>query len=205
MSDPADRARRNLLLGIIVLPVTGLAYASTQTPRASEGPFYPSSRMRFDDIDNDLVKISVQLEQAGGEIVRLKGRVLNRNNEPVESARIEIWQCDVNGRYLHRGDTGGNSRDNTFQGFGHDMTNAEGEFTFRTIKPVPYTSRTPHIHLKVLIAGKEQLTTQLYLPYHPGNDRDWLYQRIPQQQRELVTMHFKRSDQDPMAEVELVI
>ena len=205
MSDPANRARRNLLLGIIALPVTGLAYTSIQTPRASEGPFYPSTGMRYDDVDNDLVKISGRVEQAGGEIVRLKGRVLDRNGKPVESAQVEIWQCDANGVYLHRGDSGRGSRDKAFQGFGHDLTNSTGEFSFRTIKPVPYTSRTPHIHLKVLIAGKEQLTTQLYLPDHPGNDRDWLYQRIPSEQRELVTMYYKKSDQEAVAEVELVI
>jgi protocatechuate 3,4-dioxygenase beta subunit len=205
MNEPANRTRRTLLLGIMALPVTGLANAAIRTPGSSEGPFYPSTGMRFGDTDNDLVKISDQVEQAGGEIVRLKGRVLDRNSDPVESARIEIWQCDVNGRYLHRGDTGGNSRDNTFQGFGHDMTNAEGEFTFRTIKPVPYTSRTPHIHLKVLVAGKEQLTTQLYLSNHPGNDGDWLYRRIPREQRELVVMHFNKSDQEPVAQVDLVI
>ena len=205
MNDGASRSRRKLLLGIIALPITGLANATTRTPRASEGPFYPSPGMRFDDIDNDLVKISSRIEQAGGEIVQLKGRVLNRDGKPVESARVEIWQCDANGRYLHRGDSGWSSRDIAFQGFGHDITNADGKFTFRTIKPVPYTSRTPHIHLKVLLAGKEQLTTQLYLSDHPDNERDWLYQRIPQQQRELVTMHFKKSDRDPLAEVELVI
>ncbi len=205
MNDAANRIRRKLLFGIMALPITGLANAAIRTPGAGEGPFYPSPSMRFDDIDNDLVKISGRIEQAGGEIVRLKGRVLDRDGKPVESARVEIWQCDANGRYLHSGDSGWSSRDNAFQGFGHDMTNAEGEFTFRTIKPVPYTSRTPHIHLKVLLNGKEQLTTQLYLSDHPDNDRDWLYQRIPQQQRELVTMYFKKSNQDPLAEVELVI
>ena len=205
MNNAANRARRKLLFGIMALPITGLANTAIRTPRASEGPFYPSTGMRFDDIDNDLVKISGLVEQAGGEIVRLKGRVLDRDGKPVESARVEIWQCDANWRYLHRGDSGWSSRDNAFQGFGHDITNSAGEFSFRTIKPVPYTSRTPHIHLKVLVAGKEQLTTQLYLSDHPDNDRDWLYQRIPQQQRELVTMHFKKSDQHPLAEVELVI
>jgi protocatechuate 3,4-dioxygenase beta subunit len=205
MNDAANRIRRKLLFGIMALPITGLANAAIRTPGAGEGPFYPSPSMRFDDIDNDLVKISGRIEQAGGEIVRLKGRVLDRDGKPVESARVEIWQCDANGRYLHSGDSGWSSRDTAFQGFGHDMTNAEGEFTFRTIKPVPYTSRTPHIHLKVLLNGKEQLTTQLYLSDHPDNDRDWLYQRIPQQQRELVTMYFKKSNQDPLAEVELVI
>lgn len=205
MNDPSNRARRNLLIGIMALPVAGLVNAAIRTPRASEGPFYPGTSMRFDDIDNDLVKISGQVNQARGEIVRLKGRVLDRNSEPVESARVEIWQCDANGRYLHRGDNGRRSRDQAFQGFGHDFTNAEGEFSFRTIKPVPYSGRTPHIHLKVLLTGKEQLTTQLYLPDHPGNDSDWLYQRIPPEQRELVTMYYKKSDQQAVAEVELVI
>jgi protocatechuate 3,4-dioxygenase beta subunit len=205
MSNPANRTRRNLLLSIIALPVTGLAYTSIQTPRASEGPFYPSTGMRFDDIDNDLVKIRGRVEQAGGEIVQLKGRVLDRNGKPVELAQVEIWQCDANGVYLHRGDSGWRSRDKAFQGFGHDITNSAGEFSFRTIKPVPYSGRTPHIHLMVLVAGNELLTTQLYLPDHPGNDRDWLYQRIPHQQRELVTMHFKKTDQEPLAEVELII
>jgi len=205
MNDAANRFRRKLLFGIMALPITGLVNAAIRTPGAGEGPFYPSPSMRFDDIDNDLVKISGRIEQAGGEIVRLKGRVLDRDGKPVVSAQVEIWQCDVNGRYLHRGDSGWSSRDPSFQGFGHDMTNTEGEFTFRTIKPVPYTSRTPHIHLKVLLDGKEQLTTQLYLSDHPDNDRDWLYQRIPQQQRELVTMYFKKTDQEPLAEVDLVI
>lgn len=189
----------------MALPVTGLANSAIRTPGAGEGPFYPSAGLRLDDIDNDLVKIKGRIEQAGGEIVRLKGRVLDRNSNPVESAQVEIWQCDVNGRYLHRNDIGWTSRDRAFQGFGHDITNAEGEFIFRTIKPVPYSSRTPHIHLKVLLAGRAQLTTQLYLSNHPDNDNDWLYLRIPEDQRELVTMHFNITDQGPLAEIELVI
>ena len=40
-----------------------------------------------------------------------------------------------------------------FQGFGHDVTDAEGAYSFRTIKPVPYSGRTPHIHVKVLVSG----------------------------------------------------
>ena len=205
MNEPANRTRRTLLLGIIALPVTGLANAALRTPGSSEGPFYPGTGIRFSDTDNDLVKISDRVKQAGGEIVRLKGRVLDRNSDPVESARIEIWQCDVNGRYLHRGDTGENSRDNAFQGFGHDMTNDKGEFTFRTIKPGPDTRRTPHMHRKLLVAGREQLTTQLYLSDHPGNDRDWLFRRIPLEQRELVAMYFNKTDEEPVAEIDLIL
>ncbi|MDH3218465.1 MAG: protocatechuate 3,4-dioxygenase [Gammaproteobacteria bacterium] len=200
-----DSTRRKLLLGLMVLPISRIASASIPTPASTEGPFYPTGSMRFDDIDNDLVRIGDALEQAGGEVVRLSGRVLDRHGNPLQAARVEIWQCDVSGRYLHRGDSGGRSRDRAFQGFGQDLTGADGRYSFRTIKPVPYPGRTPHIHVKVLIKNRERLTTQLYLPDHPDNARDWLYQRIPVGQRELVTMKFDAAQGEPSAVVDLVV
>ena len=205
MQDSVNRRRRKLLLGMMTLPVSGLARAVIPTPSGSEGPFYPTTRMRFNDIDNDLVKIDGEVERAGGEIVMLTGRVLDSAGNPVAGARVEIWQCDANGRYLHRGDSGWNSRDPAFQGFGHDLTGADGSYSFRTIKPVPYAGRTPHIHVKVLLANRERLTTQFYLPDHPGNRNDWLYQRVPQAKRELVTMNFIPSGQAPRATLDIVI
>jgi len=196
--------RRKIVLGLAALPAAGLARAAIPTPGASEGPFYPSGEMRFEDSDNDLVRIDGRVERAGGEIVRLRGRVLDRQGNPVESARVEIWQCDVNGRYLHRRDSGG-GRDRGFQGFGSHLTGADGVYRFRTIRPVPYSGRTPHIHVKVWADGRERLTTQFYLPGHPGNARDWLYRRIPEEQRELVTMHFAAAGGEPEASVDLVI
>lgn len=205
MNDPANPRRRKLLLGMMALPVSGLASAALKTPAASEGPFYPTDDMRFDDIDSDLVKISSAVEQSGGEIVRLNGRVLDAQGKPISNARVEIWQCDVKGRYLHRGDSGSSARDPGFQGFGQDITDADGQYSFRTIKPVPYSGRTPHIHVKVLINNRDRLTTQFYLPGHPDNKRDWLYQRIPENKRDLVTLYFKNSDPEPIANVDLVI
>jgi len=202
MNDPV---RRKLLLGLMALPVSSLAAAAIRTPSATEGPFYPTRGMRFDDVDNDLVSITGEVEQAGGEIVRLSGRVLDSSGNPVPSARVEIWQCDVKGRYLHRGDRGRGARDKAFQGFGHDLTGADGSYGFRTIKPVPYAGRTPHIHVKVRVENRERLTTQFYLPNHPDNAGDWLYQRIPQSQRKLVTMNFAVTDREPSATVDLVI
>ena len=161
-----DFTRRKLVFGLMALPVTRIASATIPTPQASEGPFYPTREMRFDDSDNDLIKIGDALESAGGEVVRLTGRVLDRNGNPLKSARVEIWQCDVTGRYLHRGDFGRGRRDQAFQGFGHDLTDADGRYSFRTIEPVPYPGRTPHIHVKVLIANRERLTTQFYLADH---------------------------------------
>jgi len=196
--------RRKLLLALASLPVAGVAGAAMKTPRASEGPFYPTADMRHGDIDNDLVRIAGEVADAGGEIVRLGGRVLDADGNPVAAARVEIWQCDVTGRYLHHGDSG-NARDRAFQGFGHDVTGADGVYGFRTIKPVPYSGRTPHIHVKVWVDGRERLTTQFYLPDHPGNERDWLYRRIPKSQRDLVTMHFIASGDEPEATVDLVV
>ena len=190
---------------MMTLSVSGLAQSAIPTPGGSEGPFYPRGGMRYDDIDNDLVKIAGLVALAGGEVVRLEGRVLDRQGVPLESARVEIWQCDAKGRYLHPGDPGWSGRDKAFQGFGHDLTSAAGEFSFRTIKPVPYPGRTPHIHLKILLAGQARLTTQLYLPDHPANDADWLYQRITPDRRVLVTMYFRNSVAGPVARVELVI
>ena len=197
--------RRKLLLGLAALPLSRLAEAATATPAASEGPFYPTGSMRFDDVDNDLVRIDGVVESAGGEIVRLGGRVLNRDGRPLDAARVEIWQCDVNGRYLHRRDFGWSSRDPGFQGFGHSLTGTDGRYAFRTIRPVPYSGRTPHIHVKVLIGGRDVLTTQFYLPDHPENARDWLYQRVPVERREQVTMRFAPGGAEPTAELDIVV
>ena len=208
MNDPVNRKRRRLLCGIVALPVSGLAATvstPSATPSAAEGPFYPLTGMRFADIDSDLVKVTGKIEQAGGEIVTLAGRVLDASGKAVAGARIEIWQCDVNGRYLHRGDQGGTVRDDGFQGFGHDISKADGAYAFRTIKPVPYAGRTPHIHVKVLIDDLERLTTQFYLPDHPGNARDWLYRRVPASRRERVTMHFEATDDWPRAMLDIVV
>ncbi len=205
MKDSVNRGRRKLFFGLLALPVSGLATVAMRTPSASEGPFYPTSGMRFDDIDNDLVKIAGEVEQAGGEVVKLAGRVLDSTGKPVAGARVEIWQCDVKGRYLHRGDYGLSSRDHAFQGFGHDLSAVDGSYSFRTIKPVPYAGRTPHIHVKVLVDNHERLTTQFYLPDHPDNQNDWLYQRVPQARRKLVTMNFIPGEQVPQAVLDIVI
>ena len=204
MNDPVNCRRRKLLFGLAALPVVGLA-ATDPTPAASEGPFYPLTDMRFSDIDNNLVKIAGEVRQAGGEIIGLGGRVLDSTGKPVEAARVEIWQCDVNGRYLHRADSGGAERDAGFQGFGHDITDAAGNYAFRTIKPVPYVGRTPHIHVKVMVGGRERLTTQFYLADHPQNSRDWLYRRIPQDQIERVTLRLQATAELPLARLDIVL
>jgi protocatechuate 3,4-dioxygenase beta subunit len=204
MNDPVNCGRRRLLFGLAALPVMSFA-ATAPTPSASEGPFYPTGSMRFADTDNNLVKISGKVEQAGGEIIELAGRVLDRSGTPIEGARVEIWQCDVNGRYLHGADRGGRERDSGFQGFGHDITGNAGGYAFRTIKPVPYGGRTPHIHVKVLVANQERLTSQFYLAEHPQNSRDWLYRRIPEERLEHVSLRLQTTADLPLARLDIVV
>lgn len=200
--------RRAILKSLLILPwATALispARAAVRTPDATEGPFYPTPKMRFKDADNDLVRIKGVAGEARGEIVALQGRVLNRKGAPVDGARIEIWQCDAKGRYLHDGDSRPGQRDPAFQGFGHVVTNASGDYAFRTIKPVPYPGRAPHIHVKVL-SGRTELTTQFYIAGHPQNNRDWLYRRMSSAQRNAVEMSFKRGANGPEAIVDVIV
>lgn len=148
------------------------AYADdlTRTPKQTEGPFYPTKLPL--DTDNDLIVVNDALTPAVGVITHLTGKVLDRDGKPVRGACVEIWQCDANGVYLHPGSDSGEKRDGNFQGFGRFAVGSTGEYYFRTILPVPYPGRTPHIHVKVKRGGKEMLTTQCYIKGHKQNDRD---------------------------------
>lgn len=193
--------RRTSLAALLAL-IGWPARAAVPTPGQTEGPFYPRLSMRFADTDNDLVRIAGVVEQAGGEIVQLTGRVLDRAGQPVAGARVEIWQCDANGRYLHTGDRGGAPRDAAFQGFGHDITDAQGRYRFRTIRPVPYPGRTPHIHVKVL-TGTATLTTQFYIDGDARNARDLLWRQLSPRQQRAVAMVFRDSGEHMLAEVDI--
>jgi protocatechuate 3,4-dioxygenase, beta subunit len=153
-----------------------LAQVLLPTARQSEGPFYPD-RLPL-DTDNDLIIIGDHGKAAVGEITHLTGRILDARGTPVTNALIEIWQVDNNGVYLHPGSSNAARRDANFQGYGRFETAAAGEYRFRTIKPVSYPGRAPHIHVKVSAKGRELLTTQLYVQGHPQNDRDGLLNSI---------------------------
>ena len=112
------------------------------------------------------------ITQAVGEVTHLSGRILDAKGNPVRNALVEIWQCDSNGSYLHTKSGNRDKYNANFQGYGRFLTSSTGEYYFRTIKPVPYPGRTPHIHYKVLKSGKELLTTQCYIKGHAGNERD---------------------------------
>ncbi|WP_323771589.1 protocatechuate 3,4-dioxygenase [Antarctobacter sp.] len=187
------KTRRTVLtatLGALGAATAHPLLAATLTPGATEGPFYPTPPMRHADVDNDLVKIIGTIREAGGEVITLKGRVLDREGQPRAGHRIEIWQCDMNGKYLHSGDRQNIDFDAAFQGFGHDITGPDGTYSFRTIKPVTYPGRTPHIHVKVFNGDTELLTTQFYIDGHAANGRDRIFNRMSKAEATAVSMVF---------------
>jgi protocatechuate 3,4-dioxygenase beta subunit len=169
--------RSGIALSTSLFLVPGLfAEELTKTEAQTEGPFYPDKLPL--DTDNDLLIINDSITPAVGEITHLTGRVLDLKGNPVANAVVEIWQCCNNGAYLHSGTGNKEKRDKNFQGFGRFTTGSKGEYYFRTIKPVPYPGRTPHIHFKIKKGGKELLVTQLYIKGHPGNAKDGIFSRL---------------------------
>lgn len=185
--------------------ISPYAVADGLTPRSAQGPFYPVAAMRMADVDNDLIKVLGAVENAGGEVILLNGQLRSKGGLPLAGLRVEIWQCDVNGKYLHPDDDRNVVYDSGFQGFGHDITNGDGYYSFRTIKPTIYPGRTPHIHVKVLDGKRELLTTQLYIDGDARNQNDSLYRRMSKVQAKSVSMVFKESNNLPQARIDLVV
>jgi len=181
---------RRLAAGSALFAAPGaFAEALTQTPKATEGPFYPDHLPL--DTDNDLLRINEATTPALGTVAYVSGRVLDAKGQPLRNAVVEIWQCDHNGAYLHSGTGNKEKQDKAFQGFGRFLTGGTGEYLFRTIKPVPYPGRTPHIHFKIKHAGKDLLTTQLYVKGDAGNEKDGLWKSIrDEKQRDNCTVAF---------------
>ncbi|SNS87496.1 protocatechuate 3,4-dioxygenase beta subunit [Noviherbaspirillum humi] len=187
---------RSLGAGIIAFhPWRALAAELVPTPAQTEGPFYPD-RLPLDQ-DNDLLVIAGRNAAAAGEVTQLAGRVLDIGGRPLRGVTVEIWQVDRNGRYIHSADADARN-DANFQGFGRFETDADGAYRFRTIKPVPYPGRAPHIHVKLHRSGRELLTTQLYVQGHPQNERDGVLRAIRDaRQRASVLVPFVPSDVHP--------
>ena len=136
------------------------------------------SRQTSLDTDNDLLTINDTITPAVGDITWLSGRILDSRGEPISNALVEIWQVDNNGAYLHSRTNNKEKRDTNFQGFGRFLTGSSGEYLFRTLKPVPYPGRTPHIHFAVKLKGRDKFTTQCYIKGNAGNQRDGVLRGI---------------------------
>ncbi|HVF33713.1 MAG TPA: protocatechuate 3,4-dioxygenase [Candidatus Saccharimonadia bacterium] len=203
-----DRRRRHFVLGsalgagALLLPWRG-ASAAARTAAFTEGPFYPAEIPL--DHDNDLVRVEGGTESAIGDVADVWGRVLDERGRAFAGVRVEIWQCDANGRYHHPRDSNEAPLDRAFQGYGAATTNADGAYRFRTIRPVAYPGRTPHIHFRLAGAGVQPLTTQLFVADDPGNAADGLYRSLEPALRETVTVPFVRERAGYSARFDLVL
>lgn len=161
-----------------------------KTPAMAEGPFYPDKLPL--DTDNDLLVLNDSLTPAVGKITHLSGRVLTTAGSPVRNAFVEIWQVDNTGAYLHKDSAGAKDRDTNFQGYGRFLTNHKGEYYFRTVKPVSYPGRVPHIHFAVSMNGHRVLTTQMLTRGNKANAKDGLFRRFKDEQsRAALTAQYK--------------
>lgn len=165
--------------------------ASAATPAQTLGPFYPrNAAERPGETDADLLKVDGDRVLTRGVPIFLTGRVLDARGA-VPGAAIELWQCDANAVYHHPAGGAESQRDPNFQGYGVAQTDSDGSFRFRTIKPVAYPGRTPHIHVRVQANDGRVLATQLYLPGDPGNARDFLFRRLSPDEQAALTLRFE--------------
>jgi protocatechuate 3,4-dioxygenase beta subunit len=202
---PPSPHRRAALAALVALPFCISARAQApaalrRTPAQTEGPFYPV-RLPADS-DHDLLR-NGDASYRKGQPVWVQGRVLDLQGKPVSGARVEIWQCDQGGHYHHPGD--GERADPAFQGFGRVAVGADGGYRFRTIRPVAYSGRTPHIHVKVKLDQRELLTTQLYVQGDPHNERDFLWRRLGAEDRAAVTVPFQAGADGLQASFPIVV
>jgi protocatechuate 3,4-dioxygenase beta subunit len=202
---PRDAVRRRVtlgsaaLLGSLALPA--LASSRRTVAPMTDGPFYPPRawRAQWSDWDADLSRVQRDGRTlvARGEHLGLELRLADTNDRIVDGAEVEIWQCDALAAYRHPGVrlvAGG--YDEAFQGFGASRSDRDGQTRFRSIKPMPYPGRTPHIHIKLRHASFGEVTSQLFIAGDPGNARDFLWRALEPADREMLEMKLQPAAAD---------
>lgn len=158
------------------------------TPPVALGPFYPPDKPA--DSDADLTAVAGRTQRAAGTVLYVTGRVVDSKGRPLPGAVIELWQANAFGRYHHPGDSDRSGPlDPGFQGYGRLAADADGRYRVKTIKPPPYSGRTPHIHF-IVAGGGARLTTQMFFEGDPGNERDGLYRWLSRDDRRAATGRF---------------
>jgi len=144
------------------------------TPDQFLGPYYPVQKLS--DGGADMARLEGRPGQAAGEIIYVSGKVLNLRGEPCSGVQMEIWQPNAAGKYKHPHDQNPAPIDPNFDGYSTLVTDAQGGYRFRTVKPGAYPViddfwRPPHIHFQ-LTGRVNRLITQMYFPDEPLNEKD---------------------------------
>jgi len=155
------------------------------TPTVALGPFYPD-RLPADQ-DADLTVVAGRAGRAYGQVLYLSGRVLDARGKPLPGARLELWQANAHGRYIHSGDGDSSGPlDPNFQGYASLRADGDGRYRIKTIKPAPYSGRTAHLHF-IIATGGTRLTTQMFFEGEALNQRDGLYRALSREERRAAT------------------
>lgn len=181
-------------------PALAQGLALRPTPSQTEGPYYPVALPV--DTDGDLLRTGAAAYPKG-QAAWITGSVTDTRGTPLAGGVIEIWQCDQDGHYHHPGD--GGRADPAFQGFGKVTLGKDGRYRFRTLKPAPYSGRTPHIHVKVKLERQTLLTTQFYVQGDPGNARDFLWRRLGEADQAALTRPFVNGPDGLQAQYPVVV
>jgi protocatechuate 3,4-dioxygenase, beta subunit len=171
------------------------ASALYRIPEQARDPFTPCPPMlSLRAGENDLTRIAAGRPRAAGEAIEIAGRILDEDRRPVRRTLIEVWNANTHGRYSHEIDAGRNDAplDPHFYGFGRVVTDDEGRYRVKTIKPGAYIARKdiawwrpPHVHFSIAGHGV-RLVTQMYFPGEPLNERDYIFLIVPAADRERV-------------------
>jgi protocatechuate 3,4-dioxygenase beta subunit len=192
--------RRNLSKKMAIatgvgLLAPGLAMSAPATPAQVEGPFHPVDAQK--DTDLDLTLIEGHTGSALGEVILVRGRVLDSQGQALANALVDVWQANDKGRYSHPKDPNTAPLDPNFQGWGLINTDAQGRYAFKTIKPGAYPLsflgeegwRCRHIHFKVSQPGYEEIITQMYFQGDPLIEQDLEVAKAPAKLRHLLIVN----------------
>ena len=178
--------------GLFMVGELNLLFAQAELARTEDqvlGPFYPITKPL--ERDADLTHLRGRRASAKGQIIHLMGRVVTPQGKPLSGIKVEIWQANMHGRYAHDNDTNPAPLDPNFQGYGVQVSDAKGQFRFKTIKPGAYPTgiedwtRPPHIHFSVT-GQHEALVTQMYFPGEALNTQDRLLRSAAPGQASLI-------------------
>jgi protocatechuate 3,4-dioxygenase beta subunit len=176
-------------------PVTrALAATCGLTPPQTPGPFYPGES-RF-GTDTDLTRVAGSSGRALGQVIYLRGRVVDAQCRPVSGANVEIWQACASGKYNSPKDPNPAKLDPNFKYWAETFTDERGEFAFKSVRPGAYPAdaewdRPPHIHFKVSRLGFRELVTQMYFAGDPLNSRDLILADLSPAERARVIVEFR--------------
>ncbi len=165
------------------------------------GPYYPVTGPP--DQGGDLTRVRGRAGAAQGLVVYLSGRVLDAKGRPIPDAKVEIWQANAFGRYAHPDDSNPAPLDPNFEGHALCITDADGRYRFKTIKPAAYpaahgVTRAPHIHFMVT-AGPHRLVTQMYFANEPLNKTDKLLESAENKETLIAKVTPASSEAEPGA------